>query len=114
MLLNLLTAFFFLLGSLLILIAAIGIIRMPDLYTQMHAATKAPTLGILFIMLGVGIYFHLLSIWGTISIIILFTFITAPVASHLLAKNAYSQGEPFFNPSQRDDYKHYLNSKNKS
>ena len=48
--------FFILLGAILCLISAIGVLRLPDVYTRMHAASKASTLGVVLIL--VGVFFH--------------------------------------------------------
>lgn len=45
--------FFILLGAILCLISAIGVLRLPDVYTRMHAASKASTLGVVLILVGV-------------------------------------------------------------
>lgn len=79
-------------GSLFILIAAIGLVRMPDLLMRMHAATKAGTLGTGLILIGVMFHFQKWNVSIECLITLLFLFITAPIASHLLAKAAYSRG----------------------
>ncbi len=81
-----------LIGSLFILIAAIGIWRMPDLLMRMHAATKAGTLGAGLVLIGVVFYFQKWSVTIEALLTILFIFITAPIASHLLARAAYFRG----------------------
>ncbi|WP_131783202.1 monovalent cation/H(+) antiporter subunit G [Legionella gresilensis] len=81
-----------LIGSLFILIAAIGIFRMPDLLMRMHAATKAGTLGTSLILIGVIFHFQKWNVSIEALLTILFIFITAPIASHLLARAAYFRG----------------------
>lgn len=81
-----------LIGSLFILVAGIGIVRMPDLLMRMHAATKAGTMGAGLILIGIIFYFRQWSVAIECLLTILFIFITAPVASHLLARAAYFRG----------------------
>ncbi|BCA95791.1 Na+/H+ antiporter subunit G [Legionella antarctica] len=89
---NILNAIFMLFGSLFILIAAIGIVRMPDLLMRMHAATKAGTLGTGLILIGVIFHFQKWNVTIEALLTILFIFLTAPIASHLLARAAYFRG----------------------
>ncbi len=71
------------------LLAAVGVLRMPDLYTRMQASTKAGTLGIVFIVASVGFHFGdpLTALEATL--IIGFLFFTAPIASHLIGRAGY-------------------------
>lgn len=85
-------AFCMLIGSLFILIAAIGILRMPDMLMRMHAATKAGTLGAGLILIGVMFHFQKWTVSIEAVLTIIFIFITAPIASHLLARAAYFRG----------------------
>ena len=74
------------LGALFMLIAALGVVRFPDLFSRMHAASKASTLGISLILLGYclsqpSIYTVMKSF-----LTMLFIFLTTPVACHLLSR----------------------------
>lgn len=89
-------------GTFFILVAAMGIVRMPDLYLRMHASTKAGTVGISFLLLAVGIFYNDVSVSSRILGIILFVFITAPVAAHILGKVMIKKGYQFWrNPKKR-------------
>lgn len=81
-----------LMGSMFILIAAIGLLRMPDLIMRMHAATKAGTLGAGLILISVIFHFQRWSVTMESLLTIFFIFITAPIASHLLARASYFRG----------------------
>jgi multicomponent Na+:H+ antiporter subunit G len=85
-------AFLLLVGSLFSLIAGIGMLRLPDLYTRMHAASKAGAVGAGLILLAVAI----ISLQGPVALRailgILFLLLTTPVAAHLLARAAYRAG----------------------
>ncbi len=79
-------------GALFTLIASIGVLRMPDLLIRMHSATKAGTLGVSLILIGVAFHFHQTSLTLEALATVLFIFITAPIASHLIARAAYFNG----------------------
>ncbi|KTD13231.1 monovalent cation/H(+) antiporter subunit G [Legionella jamestowniensis] len=81
-----------LMGSIFILIAAIGLLRMPDLLMRMHAATKAGTLGAGLVLISVIFHFQRWSVTIESILTIFFIFITAPIASHLLARASYLRG----------------------
>ncbi|MGR5065468.1 monovalent cation/H(+) antiporter subunit G [Photobacterium sp. DNB22_13_2] len=81
-----------LLGTFFTLVASLGIVRMPDLYTRMHAATKAGTVGICFLLLAVSFSMPESSVISRVIGTILFLFITAPVAAHLLGKAMQEKG----------------------
>ena len=82
-----------LLGSLILLIAAIGLLRMPDIYTRIQVGTKATTLGT--IMTLTGILLITPQWWGKLILIMLFMMITNPVSSHVLARAAHYIKSPF-------------------
>lgn len=77
------------LGSLLILLGAIGLNRFPDIYMRMHAATKAPSLGISLMLIAFILYFGTYAIALKAVMIILFIFITTPIASHAIGATAH-------------------------
>lgn len=77
-------------GAGFMLISALGIVRFPDLYTRMHAATKASSLGVMLILAAVCIYFFSWLILVKAILTIIFIFATVPVASHLIAGTAHS------------------------
>jgi multicomponent Na+:H+ antiporter subunit G len=96
-------AFLIFSGSLFGLLAAIGIFRMPDLFTRMQASTKTGTLGLGCILTAVAVYFADLTVAATALLIVSFVFLTAPVAAHVLARAAYCAGVPLWRNSVRDD-----------
>jgi len=93
---------FITLGAMLLVISAIGLIRMPDTLTRMHAGTKASTLGSLFIILGVA--FLEPSLWFKLLFLALFILITNPLSSSILARSTYIK-DGFLNQSGMDDLK---------
>lgn len=84
-------ALLILIGSIISVISAFGIIRFPDVYSRAHAATKSSTLAVLLTLVGAFLYFLLTD--GTISVRlilgIVFVFITSPTAGHLIIRAAY-------------------------
>jgi multicomponent Na+:H+ antiporter subunit G len=76
-------------GAIFTLIAAIGVARMPDLFTRLHCSTKCATLGLGFMMLGAAVYFGDAAIWARALAVVLFFFATAPVAAHMIGRAAY-------------------------
>ena len=86
------TAFFLAIGCFFILLASVGLIRLPDFYSRVHPAGKSDTLGQTMVLTGLIIYqgFSLESI--KLVLIILFVFVTNPTATHALVKAAYLSG----------------------
>ena len=93
------------LGTGLILVAGIGIVRMPDLLTRMHASSKAGTLGATLILLAVAITIPGTAITMRVLLIILFLFITAPLAAHMIARAGYHSGTPLSGETVLDEYR---------
>ena len=90
-------------GTFFALVAAIGVVRMPDIYMRLSAASKASTLGTTFILTAVAIFFGTTAVSGKAVAIIAFTLLTAPVAAHMLGRAAYFSGEPLWDKSVRDE-----------
>ena len=92
-------------GSLFLLLSAIGIIRLPDVYNRLQAGTKAATLGALSALIGIGIiepeWF-----WKCF-VIAIFILLTNPVSSHAIARASYKAGVKLWKGSVVDKYKDY-------
>jgi len=86
-------------------ISVYGLIRLPDVYTRSHAATKSSTLAVLLSLLGAFIYFwfsaHFISVRLLLGIV--FVFLTAPVAGHILVRAAYRTNVKLADISGTDD-----------
>jgi multicomponent Na+:H+ antiporter subunit G len=81
-------------GSLFMLIAALGIIKLHDVYMRMHAITKASSLGIVLLLMAVVVVHPSLeSIIGAVMVIV-FIIATAPVATHMIARVSHMMGIP--------------------
>ncbi|MDQ0178575.1 monovalent cation/H(+) antiporter subunit G [Bacillus chungangensis] len=98
-------AIFIIIGVFLSLVSAFGVIRLPDVYTRNHAASKATTLGVMSILIGATIFFFVKDGYFNSRLVlgILFIFITAPVAGHLISRSAYHSGVKLWNKSVQDD-----------
>ena len=92
-----------LIGSSFLLLAAVGLVRMPDLFTRMSAATKGTTLGVGCMLLAVGVYFPGIGITTRALAGIAFFVITAPVGAHMIGRAAYFVGVPLWRGTVRDD-----------
>lgn len=90
-------------GGLFIVIAAIGILKLPDFYIRMSAITKAGTMGVGLITLGIAIYFNNTTIAIKSFVVVSFMILTAPVAAHIIARAAYRQGVPFWGNNLVDE-----------
>jgi multicomponent Na+:H+ antiporter subunit G len=89
---DLIIGFLVLAGSAFAAIAALGVLRMPDLLTRMHAATKAGALGATLVLAAVAVAFGDGSITVRALATIVFLLLTAPIASHVLGRAAYRSG----------------------
>ncbi len=91
-------------GALFSVLAALGILRLPDVYTRMHAASKAGTIGsgLLLIAAGLGSQDPAILIRALAGFV--FFILTAPVSAHLLARAAHLSRVPLSETSVRDDY----------
>jgi len=77
---------FLILGALFILISAIGILRLPDLYMRMHASTKTTSLGIFLLLVGALLAMPDFSTIIKGILVVLFTFLTSPLGAHTVSK----------------------------
>ncbi|MFC0299717.1 Na+/H+ antiporter subunit G [Virgibacillus soli] len=103
-------AAFILIGSIISVISAYGILRFPDVYSRAHAATKSSTLAVLLTLFGAFLYFLLTD--GTVSVRlilgIVFVFITSPTAGHLIIRAAYRSGVEMTETTTVDELKDVL------
>ncbi|MDI6026543.1 monovalent cation/H(+) antiporter subunit G [Corticibacterium sp. UT-5YL-CI-8] len=79
-------------GAAFILTATLGLVRLPDLYTRMHAASKAGTVGSCVMLIALVFVPGADGVAGRVAAGVLFFLLTAPVSAHLLAKAAYVSG----------------------
>jgi multicomponent Na+:H+ antiporter subunit G len=90
-------------GTSFSLLAGVGMVRMPDLFTRMQASTKSATLGVACILLAEAVYFGGLSVIIRSLLVVLFLFMTAPIAAHMISRAAYARQVPLWKNSVHDD-----------
>lgn len=90
-------------GCSFLFLAALGILRMPDLFTRMQAGTKASTLGVTLALMGLAVHFQRLDIWTLVGAGSAFFFLTAPVAAHMISRAAYFVGVPLWDRTIVDE-----------
>ena len=84
-------------------VAGLGLLRLPDVFIRMHASTKAGTLGVGLIVLGVAVNFASSLVLTKAVLIIAFLLLTAPVGAHLIARAAYRRGTRLWARTLLDD-----------
>jgi multicomponent Na+:H+ antiporter subunit G len=82
-----------LLGALLALIAAIGVLRFPDVLTRMHAATKPQVLGLLLVLLGIALRLRDPASIGILLLVALSQLVTSPIATHMVGRASFRAGQ---------------------
>lgn len=102
---DILTVVFLMLGAILSLVAAVGVLRMPDLFIRMHAATKTGTVGVSSIAIGLMIHFGEVTVTSRGLLVIMFFLLTAPVAAHMIARAAYKSGVSLWILTRIDEWK---------
>jgi multicomponent Na+:H+ antiporter subunit G len=106
---DLVTSGLMLIGATFYALAALGTVRMPDLFTRMQPATKAATLGISCMMLALACYFGRTGVTLRAVATIAFVFVTAPVTAHLIARSAYFVGVPLWQGTLFDELRGHYN-----
>lgn len=92
-------------GAFAILIASIGILRMPDFYLRLSTTVKAATLGSGLLLLSAAIYFSQISVTTKALAIVFFLILTAPVSAHMIGRASYFIGTKLWSGTVRDDLK---------
>ena len=100
---DILSALLIVVGGAFMLLAGVGVVRMPDLFMRMQAATKAATLGAGCMLLAVAVHFGELTVVTRALLVTAFVFLTAPVAAHMIARAAYSVGTPLWEGTIADE-----------
>jgi len=79
-------------GLLFDLLGCIGLVRLPDVYTRLQAATKSVTMGTCMILIGTCVYAGLGPLGVKALACMLFVLVTSPTAAHAIARGAYRSG----------------------
>jgi multicomponent Na+:H+ antiporter subunit G len=83
---NVVSGIFIVAGSALAMIGGIGAVRFRDLYSRMHAAAKAPTLGLVLVSIGAAIAIDTLLAATTLLLVVILQLLSAPVGAHALSR----------------------------
>ena len=75
-------------------VAALGVLRMPDFYTRMHAVSKAETLGVLFTLVALGVSAGLTLVTVKLVFLAVFLFLANPTSTHAIGRAAFRVGLP--------------------
>jgi multicomponent Na+:H+ antiporter subunit G len=76
-------------GSLLVLLAAIGVVRFDDVFARLHALAKASTLGVLLVLVGAAVSLHDANDTTSVLLAALAQLLTSPPASNMLSRATY-------------------------
>ena len=102
------TSLLMLSGAIFAFLSALGILRFPDLFSRMQAATKGSAFGVTCLLLAVAVHFAELGIVTRSIVTIFFVLLTAPVAAHMIGRAAYFVGVPLWPGTITDELKgHY-------
>lgn len=100
-------ALLLLVGGVLMLVAAVGVLRMPDVLLRMSATTKAVTLGAGCMLGAAAVHFGDLGISTRLVATIAFLAATAPVAAHMISRAAYLAEVPLWKGMKVDELRHH-------
>jgi len=89
---DLLSWLFLLLGGFFSIVGALGLLRMPDFFTRMHAASVTETLGVAFLLIGMVLQAGFTLVAAKLAILGLLISFASPTATHALAKAALARG----------------------
>jgi multicomponent Na+:H+ antiporter subunit G len=98
-------------GSVLMLSAAVGMMKFGDLFARMHAATKPATLGLMLILSGAALMMPGVDAVMKLLLVVLLQFITAPVGAHLLGRASFRSGIGLDPDTQIDEESRALRTK---
>ncbi len=96
------------LGAFLMFLTGVGLVRMPDIFTRMHAATKSASLGVALLLLAAALVFQEAMVVTKALVTIAFIFLTAPVAASLLGRAAYARRTPLWEHSVLDEGRDHI------
>jgi len=83
-----------LLGAIFLVGSLIGMLRLPDFYSRVHASGNSETLGTALVLLGLAVYNGFNDTSFKIVLIFIVVFVGNPIGSHILAKSAFKTGHP--------------------
>ena len=102
-LIDVLVAVLAVIGTAFACLAAVGLVRLPDLFTRMQAASKGSTLGAIGVLLAAGVHFGEADVVVRALLVVAFLMLTAPIAAHLIGRAGYLDGVRMENSHVMDD-----------
>jgi multicomponent Na+:H+ antiporter subunit G len=102
---DILVALLLILGTAFTFVAALGVLRLPDVFLRVSASAKSSTLGVGSILLGTALHFSDAGVTSRSIAIILFLLLTTPVAGHMIGRAAYIVGTPLWEGTIIDQLK---------
>jgi multicomponent Na+:H+ antiporter subunit G len=84
-------------------IAALGVVRMPDLFLRMSATTKGSVVGLVIVLLGTALHFGDVAVWAKVIAVMLFIMLTLPVAAHMIGRAGYFDRTPLWEGTVIDE-----------
>jgi multicomponent Na+:H+ antiporter subunit G len=100
---DILTAIVWVGGSAFALLAAVGVLRMPDVFTRMQASTKASTLGLGCLLVGAAMQLGDFASFIRVVSVGAFILLTTPVAAHVIARASYLAEVPLWDGTVLDE-----------
>lgn len=95
-------------GTFLMLLTGLGLVRMPDVFMRMHAATKAASLGVALLLIAAALHFGEAGVITKAVATVIFIFLTAPVAASVLGRAAYARRIPLWERSVMDEGRNHI------
>jgi multicomponent Na+:H+ antiporter subunit G len=95
------------LGVAFVLLAAVGILRFPDVLTRTSASTKAAGLGVALVLAGAAFLFGTTEAAVKLTLAVVLQFATAPVSGHVIGRAAYRSGAPLWEGTHTDELRAY-------
>jgi multicomponent Na+:H+ antiporter subunit G len=86
---DVLSAVFMIVGAVMSLGAAVGLLRFPDLLSRMHAATKPQVLGLFLLLASIGLQMRTWWVWPVLLVAWIFQLLTVPVSAHMVGRAGY-------------------------
>ncbi len=108
------TSLLILIGVVFSFLGSFGLVRFPDFYSRVHAASKSSTAGIIGILVGTFVFFAVKDQIISMKVLlgIAFVFLTSPVGSQMIVRAAHRTGVPLWEYSVRDDLKQTYHKEN--
>lgn len=101
---DILTAACVLIGAFFMFVAGVGVLRLSDFYSRLHAPTKAATLGLLFLLIAVSLHLQEGVVVTKALLALLFVAATAPVGAHILGRAGYRNNVARDPATELDEY----------